>query len=72
MRSVDQFEKVEEFENYLGNLNYEVIKYKDIIEKNEKKIKNKKKESEDLNYKARYLEKKLDEYKKENSNGRIS
>ena len=43
MRSVDQFEKVEEFENYLGNLNYEVIKYKDIIEKIEKKIKNKKK-----------------------------
>ena len=68
MRSVDQFEKVEEFENYLGNLNYEVIKYKDIIEKNEKEIKKKKKESEDLNYKARYLEKKLDEYKKENSN----
>ena len=66
MRSEEHIERINEFEINSGNLNYEIIKYKDIVEKLEKKIKDKKKETEDLSIKARYLEKKLDEYRRTN------
>ena len=67
MRSIEQFEKIEEFEIFSENLNYEIIKYKDDVEKLEKKIKEKKKEKEDLTIRAKYLVNRLDYLKKNNS-----
>ena len=67
MRAEEQFEKIEEFEIFSENLNYEIIKYKDDVEKLEKKIKEKKKEKEDLTIRAKYLVNRLDYLKKNNS-----
>ena len=67
MRAEEQTDRIEEFETNSGNLNYEIIKYKDIVEKLEKKIKDKIKEAEAFETKAKYLEKRLDELKQNNS-----
>ena len=67
MRNQEQFEKMEEFEIYSENLNYEIIKVKDDVEKLEKKIKEKKREKEDLNIRAKYLVKRLDDLKQKNT-----
>ena len=67
IRAEEQFDRIEEFEIYSGNLNYEIIKYRDFVEKLEKKIKEKKKEKEELNFRARYLDKRLDDLKQKNT-----
>ena len=67
MRAKEQFERMEDFEQNSLSLNYEIIKYKDIVEKLEKKIKEKKEQTGELNKQAKYLEKRLDELRKNNS-----
>ena len=67
MRSAQQSVKVDQFEIDSRNLNYDILKYKDIIEKVEKKLKEVKKVRQQLEDKAEYLEKRLDEYRKVNS-----
>ena len=67
IRAMEEIDRIDEFEINKGNLNYEIIKYKDIVEKLEKKIKEKKAETEELSIKEKYLEKKLDNYTKNNA-----
>ena len=68
MRSAEQKIKLDAFDIDSRNLNYDIIKYNDIIERQEKRLKELKKIREDLEIKMNYLEKKLDEYRKNNSN----
>ena len=67
MRAEEQFERIEEFELNSVSLNYEIIKYKDIVEKLEKKIKEKKEQTGELKIQAKYLERRLDELRKTNT-----
>ena len=67
MRVEEQTDKIGEFEINSNNLNYEIIKYKDIVEKLEKKIKEKINETDELARRAIYLEKRLDELRINNS-----
>ena len=67
MRAKEQFERMEDFEQNSLSLNYEIIKYKDIVEKLEKKIKEKKEQTGELKKQAIYLEKRLDELRKTNT-----
>ena len=67
LRGIEQDERNNEYKYNYGNLSYDIIKYKDLIEKLESNIKNKKKEIEELVAKSEYLEKVLDKTRDDNS-----
>ena len=56
LRSLEQDERNNEYKYNHDNLSYDIIRYKDLIEKLEINIKNKKKEIEELSLKAKYYE----------------
>lgn len=67
LRDIEQNKRNNEYKYNYENLNYDIIKYKDLIEKLEKNIKNKKKEKEELVDKIKYLEKVLDNNRDNNA-----
>ena len=55
--TIKQEIKNSEYRNKHADISYDILRYKDVIEKLEKNIKNKKKEIEELTLKAEYFEK---------------
>ena len=67
LRNLEQNERDNKYKYNYGNLTYDIFKYRDLIEKLEKNIKNKKKEFEELENKVEYLEKVLDKNREDNA-----
>ena len=67
LRDIEQKRRDNEYKYNYENLTYDIIKYKDLIEKLEKNIKKKKKEKEELIDKVKYVEKILDNNRDNNA-----
>ena len=67
LRDIEQNRRDNEYKYNYENLTYDIIKYKDLIEKLEKNIKKKKKEKEELIDKVKYVEKILDNNRDNNA-----
>ena len=67
LRALEQDERNNEYKFNYSNLSYDIIKYKDFIEKLESNIKSKKKEIEELSQKTKYYETILDKERDDNN-----